>query len=291
MARPAIAEGRTTSELGLGAAILAIFLWTAGNLIVRSTPMPGAQIALWRVALGAGVYWVLVRARGRRVTWTHLTVSAAAGAAIALELAFFFVAIKSTTVANATVLGALQPLVVIAFGSRHFGERVTPWLIGSAVAAMAGVGLVVFGSSAQPVWSPRGDVLAFVSMLLFAAYFIFAKSARREVPALEFQTAAWMVGVVVLAPVAIIDAGGLVLPSWEQWMWLAVLLAIPGTGHFAMNWAHQHVRLQVSSMLTLAIPVLSTLGAALVLDESIRGWQLIGMVVVVAALASVIGRS
>ncbi len=291
MARPAVADRTTASRLGLGGAILAIFLWTGGNLIVRSAPMPGAQIALWRVALGAVVYWAIVAGRGRRITWTHLRLSAAAGAAIALELAFFFVAIKSTTVANATVLGALQPLIVIAFGSRRFGERVTAWLLGSAVVAMIGVGFVVFGSSAQPVWSPRGDILAFIAMLLFAAYFILAKTARRDVPALEFQTAAWMVGVAVLAPVAIVDAGGLVLPSWEQWAWIAVLLAVPGTGHLVMNWAHHDVPLQVTSMLTLAIPVLSTLGAALLLSEPVGSWQIVGMAIVVAALASVIRRS
>ena len=89
----------------------------------------------------------------------------------------------------------------------------------------------MWGSSGKAIWSPRGDLLAFIAVGLFATYFILAKSARQEVPALEFQTALWIVGTVVLAPVAVIDAGGLEWPSARDWAWLAALLAVPGTGH------------------------------------------------------------
>ena len=64
---------------------------------------------------------------------------APAGIAIGLDLWLLFTALKTTTIANATVLGNLQPLVVMAFGMRRFGERVTAWLVGSAIAAVSGV--------------------------------------------------------------------------------------------------------------------------------------------------------
>jgi len=273
------------SALGRSAAASAIVLWSAGNLIVKAVPMPGTQIAFWRVLLAAVVYWLILRARGRVLTWAQFRTSAPAGIAISLELAFFFVAIKNTTVANATIIGNLAPLVILVFGIGRFGEKASRLLFSMAGVAMAGVVMVVFGSSAQPIWSPFGDVLAFVAMLLFAGYFVLAKTARAAVPAFEFQTGVWLAGAVVLAPVAIVEAGGLVFPSWEQWAWLSLLLLVPGTGHLAMNWAHSRVKLTVASMLTLAIPVLSTIGAALFLDEAIVGWQIIGMAVVVGALA------
>lgn len=278
------------SRAGTLAAIGAIFLWSAGNLIVRDTPMAGVQVAFWRVLLGAVVYWLIVVGRGRRVTVAHLKASAPAGAAIALELALFFVAIKSTTVANATVIAALQPLVVIAVGIRRFGEHVTRTLIVVSVVAVSGVVFVVFGSTEQTIWSPRGDVIALGAMVLFAAYFIFAKQARTQVPALEFQTAVWMVGAVVLAPIAVFDAGGLVFPSATQWLWLAALLAVPGTGHLLMNWAHSSVSLSLTSLLNLGTPVLSTLGAAVFLSESVGSVQILGMIIVIAALGIVVTR-
>ncbi len=278
------------SRPGLIAAVTAIVFWATGNVIVRLVELPGLQIAFWRIGLAAALYWLILVAAGRRLRWEHLKRSAPAAIAISLEIAVFFVALKSTTIANTTVIAALQPIVLLFFGLRRFGERVTVRLVVLATVALAGVALVVFGSSGQPIWSPRGDFLAFVAMLLFALYYVFAKTARAEVPALEFQAAVWVIGTGVLLPIAALDAGGIVVPASRHWLALLVLLAIPGTGHFLMNWAHSRVKLSVTSILTLGLPVLSTIGAALFLDEPIIGWQIPGIVIVVVALAAVIRR-
>ena len=55
-----------------------------------------------------------------------------------------------------------------------------------------------------------------------------------------------------------------------------------------MNWAHLHVSLTVSGILTLGIPVLSAIGAWLVLDQSMGAIQIGGMVVVLAALVAIV---
>ena len=124
--------------------------------------------------------------------------------------------------------------------------------------------------------------------VLFAAYSMLAKKARETMPAIEFQTAVWLVGSVVLLPVALYDGGGLQMPSLDNWAGIVLLLLIPGTGHFLMNWAHSRVPLTVTSLLTLGLPVLSTIGAALVLDEPILGWQYPGIAIVMVALIAVV---
>jgi len=98
------------------------------------------------------------------------------------------------------------------------------------------------------------------------------------------------VGSVVLLPMAAIEAGRMVpdWPSGSQWGWLCLLLAVPGTGHFLMNWAHLHVSLSLAGMLTLAIPALSAFGAWLALDQGLAPVQVAGMVVVMASLLLVV---
>jgi len=265
-------------------------LWSAGNVMVVKVPMPGMQIAFWRIFLGAIVYSVAVYASGRSLNREAMVASAPAGVVIGLEIGAFFVALKHTTVANVTVLAAFTPLVLLGVAARQFAETVTRFLVIVTVVATGGVGLAIFGSTRHTAWNPRGDFLAIVAMLLFAAYFALSKRARVSVGALEFQAWIWIVGAVTLAPFALIDAGGVDLPTWRQWAWLAALLAIPGTGHLAMNWAHPKVRLVVASMLTLAIPVLSTLGAVVFLDETIGTAQVAGMAVVLVVLAVVVWR-
>jgi drug/metabolite transporter (DMT)-like permease len=290
-----IASSNTSTQpsarLGVGAAALGILMWAAGIIMVRPIPMSGVQVAFWRVLLGAIVYWVALLISGRRLTWRQLRITAPAAVAIGLEIAVFFVALKSTTVANAVVISALQPIVLMGVAARRFGEQVTRWLVQVAIVATAGVALVAFGSSSQPVWSPRGDLLAIVAMFMFSAYFAFSKAAREHVPAFEFQTAIWLIGSVALLPVALVEGGGsLTVPTGSNLLWLVALLAVPGSGHLLVNWAHARVPLMVISMLTLANPVLSSVGAAAFLDEPLDVLQIVGIAVVLGALAVTVRR-
>lgn len=277
-------------QAGLGAAAVAVVCWSAGNVMVTQVPMPGLQIAFWRILLGAVVYTAALRLSGRRLRWDQLRRAIPTGTAISLEIGVFFVALKSTTLASASVIGALVPLVLFGVASRRFGEEVTRFVVATAIVSLAGVALVMFGSASDDSWSLRGDLLAVVALGLFSAYFAFAKSARAHVPAFELQAAIWIVGTVVLAPVAWVDGGGLVWPSAGNWVWLAALLAVPGTGHLLMNWSHTRVRLTVTSMLTLAVPVLTTLGGVVFLGQSVGVAQVAGMAVVLAALGEVVRR-
>ena len=140
-----------------------------------------------------------------------------------------------------------------------------------------------------PTWSARGDALAGLALALFAVYFVLAKEARQKVGALEFQTAMWVVGLVVVVPAAA-ASGDLFVPTFNDLVWVAALLAVPGTGHLLMNWALRHVQLTLASMAKLGAPPLSMIGAAIFVDEPIRATQAIGSAVVLAALAAVIGR-
>jgi drug/metabolite transporter (DMT)-like permease len=258
--------------------------------MVVTAPMDGLQIAFWRILLGAIVYTAAVYISGRRITSAMLRAVAPAGVVIAIEIAVFFVAIRETEVANATVISNLTPIVLLAAAARAFNEKVTRLLVGVTVVSMAGVALVVFGSTQHSTWSPLGDSLSFVAMLFFAGYFALAKRGRETVSILEFQACLWIVGAVTLLPVSVVDAGGIDLPSSTQWIWLFALLAVPGTGHLLVNWSHNHVRLVITAMLTLSIPVMSTIGAVLALDQTINVIQVSGMVITLAALSLVIRR-
>jgi drug/metabolite transporter (DMT)-like permease len=64
------------------------------------------------------------------------------------------------------------------------------------------------------------------------------------------------------------------------------MVAIPGTGHLLMNWAHFKVPLALVSEMTLFSPVVSVALAAVVLEgETVNPFQIGGMAVVLGALA------
>jgi len=75
----------------------------------------------------AVIYLVLLNLAGRRLTIRHLVKSAPAGVALGLDLVLFFTAIKLTTIANAAVIGSMQPLIILLISSKYLGETISKW--------------------------------------------------------------------------------------------------------------------------------------------------------------------
>ncbi len=288
------ADGPTGDRSAVGrlAAVGAVFCWSAGNVIVAQVDMGGLAIAFWRLTLGGLVYGTVLHLTGRRITWAQVRLAFPVSVVFALELGVFFAALHHTSVANATIVGSLQTIVLLVVASRRFGERIGGWLIGVALVAIGGVAVVMFGGGGDASLHLRGDLLALGAMVLFSSYFVMVKNVRARIDTFTLQTLTMTIGAVVLLPMAAVDAGRLVpvWPSGSQWAWLCLLLAVPGTGHFLMNWAHLHVSLSLAGLLTLAIPALSAAGAWLALDQGLAPVQVAGMVVVVASLMLVVRR-
>lgn len=112
----------------------------------------------------------------------------------------------------------------------------------------------------------------------------------QKVGALEFQAVVWIVALIIVTPPAVLVGDGLSPPDLNTWIWVAALVAVPGSGHLLMNWSHKHVRITVSSMALLGAPPVTMVGAAALLDEPIKLAQVIGGTIVIAALAAVIRR-
>ena len=280
----------TLTHLGRIAAVFAVVCWSAGNVIVARLDLSGIEIAFWRQFLGAVVYGMVFILIGKRFTWSQIKLAFPVAILFCSEIAVFFTALNITTVANATIIGALQPIVLIIVAGGKFGEVITKRLVGISIFATGGVAVVVLGSSNDVSWSPLGDLLALLAMILFSAYFVAVKSVRVHIDTFTLQTLAMFIGSIGLLPFLVIFQGstsGFPALTQNEFLWIVVLLIVPGSGHFLMNWAHLHVSLSLAGLLMLAIPVLSAGGAWVFLDQSVSILQVVGGAVVIFALVIV----
>jgi drug/metabolite transporter (DMT)-like permease len=282
----------TTSRrtAGILATTLGVTIWGASSTMVKSIDgIDGPGIAFHRLLIGAAVLVVVHLARGGRITWSLLRVSAFGGIAFGLDIVLFFSALRETSVANATVIGALQPILLAPIGIRLFGEQLgRRTLVWSAV-AVAGTVVVVLGATGLPAWSLRGDLLAVGALLSWTAYFVASKQARQQLGTLDYFTGLSVVASVVIAPYALVVGADLSPAGPSDWVTIVVVTVLSGAlGHVLLNWSHEHVPLQVVSLLTLLVPVVATVGAVTFLDERVTGLQWLGMAAVVAALAVVV---
>ncbi len=281
----------SNARWGKLAVMTAVVFWSLGNLIVRGTELTGPQIAFWRYLAAAILYSIGHMAFVGPLRWSDFKTAAPTGVVLAIEIAAFFVSIKSTTVANVTVIGAMTPLLLFGFAARRFGEHISLQVIGATVLALGGVAAVVFGSAEGTSWSLSGDLLAVVALLFFAAYFALGKIARESLAGITLQTHSLIAGTPVLAVVLLADSGGMPVPASNQWIYVFGLVLLPGTGHLLISWAHAHVSLTLLSLFTLGVPVISVVGAAILYDESVVALQMAGIIVVLAVLAFAIKES
>lgn len=279
----------SSPSAGLVAGVLAMAAWAASAVLAKGIDLPGMTVILYRMWLYSLVVLALLAVRRERLNWTALRTALPGGIALGLDLALFFNAVKNTTIANATVIGALQPVLMMAFGRRFLGEQTKTRDMLLSLVAIGGVALVVFGSSGLPDANPRGDLMAAGALFAFTAYFLFSKTAQRTVSSLQYTAATAVWATLFNTPIAFLSGQDISWPSKENWFWLATLALVPGLlGHSLMNWSLGRIPAWLAGTLTLAIPVTSTLLAWAFINEQVRLVQFLGMAVVIAALTVVL---
>lgn len=273
------------------AAVSAVTAWGLGNVIIAAIPMGGVAIAFHRLWMGSLVYVAVLALQGRRLRLSSFRHGWRGGLAFGLNIATFFLAIRTTSVANTVTISALQPVVIIVFAAVVLGERVRARHVVTTVVAIGGVAMVTFGGAAGGTATRQGDMWAVLALLTWSGYFITSKSARRHLDTLEYMAVMNVVAFVVVAPLALASGalgGEDGTLTFGRWLAILSVVALPGTGHVLINWAHGHTTLVFASLATLGLPVISTAGAAVFLDQMVTPWQVAGIAVVLVALAFVI---
>ena len=287
-AAPAVPAG-TRPRLGLAAASCAVVVWGASAVLIKEVDrLDGLGIATYRVWFGAIAVSLAFLASGGRITLALLRASLWGGLTFLADLVLFFVAVQKTSVANASVIGALQPLLVLLVANRLFGERARAAELAWGAVAILGAVVVVAGGDGGGANSRGGDLFAVGALVAWTAYFVATKSARRTLGAFEYLTGMSIVAAIALVPLPLLVPGTLGSTTGTGWWTIAGITLVNGLlGHFLMSWAHGHVKLLTVSLLTLAIPVIGAATAAAFIDEPLTPLQVAGMAGVIVALGLV----
>ena len=240
----------------------AITAWGATGVITKSIEMDAIAIAFWRFFAYAVLLSAFGLARGTRVTWRVLRSAMPGGVLLSCDVMMFFSAVTMTSIASATTIGALQPVVIGVFAARFLGERIVRREVFAAALAIGGVVAVVAQSEGTPEWSGAGDLFAVGALFAWSAYFIVAKRTAGSLTPLEFTMGtAWWVTAATL-PAGLLFGQDMSFPPASEWTPLLALVVVGGViGHSTMNWGIPRLPLWLSSTMTLLIPVLASLAA------------------------------
>ncbi len=282
---------RSSAHLATSAAVGAAVLWGCGNTAVKLVPLPGPSIAFDRLWLGAVMFSALVIGRGGRITLRSLRVAVPGAIALSADLILFFSAIQHTTVADASVITALQPALVALIARRWFDEQASAATFAWIAIAIAGAAIAVAGSAPGTDRTVYGALLAVGALLGWTWYFIASKQARQHLTALDYQTALTIDAAAIVTPFVLLTTRSRLLPTdWQTLAWILVVIMLSTVAQLAMNWAHKFAPLILTSTVTLGIPIAAIATAATVLGERVTLIQTCGLGICLAALCSIIRR-
>lgn len=281
-------DAPSDQTVGIGGAVISAIAWGASGVIAKAIDMGGLAVVSYRFWMSTIAFFAFMAATKRLPSRAAFTAAAPGGFALAIDVALFFSAVKLTTVANATVLAAMQPLLMMYLGTRLLGEQVRRVQVVWSVAAFCGVAFLVFGSSGFEEWNPYGDALAIGALVAWTGYMFFSKASQGSVTPLEYTAITGLISAVVCTILALVFGQDLSWPTTRSWLLLAVMAFGSGLcAHLLMNWSLTRIPVWLGSTTTLIIPAAATAMAWAWLEEPAAPIQVIGILITLVAVGAI----
>jgi drug/metabolite transporter (DMT)-like permease len=281
-------EGR--ARLAISIAAIAVLAWGFGPLLVRGVDASAPTIVFWRLWLAMPVMLSAAYFTGGRVSLPLLKSVFVPGVLFGISTLVGFSSYQATSIANATLIGALQPVFMLFIGPLLFGDRSSARQIMLAVIALGGISTVVLGANQSSGASLHGDVLALINLGLFAIYFVRMKQVRNKgIHSIALIAGVFFVAAVTVTPWVLLTSHDLGAIHGVDWFSILGMVVLSGlVGHGLMTWAQRHIDITVASLLMLGGPVISAIGAWVVFGQQLTGVQIGGALVVLTALLAIV---
>lgn len=243
----------------------------AGRLAVATIPPAG--IVLVRMTGGALVFAAIAWRRGvlrvERRDLPMIALCAVLGNVINQEM--FIHGLERSTATNAVVIGSTIPVFTTVFAFALGRER--PRLVrvlGMAI-AFAGVAALV-GAEELSLRSDHfvGSVMVLINAVSYGLYLVVVRPLAQKYDPIALLALMFTCGVPLVAPFGVHAFAGAPALTGGDVAFLAFLIAVPTVAAYAL--VQTGLRRAESSLVAVYIylqPVFATIGAALVLDESI----------------------
>lgn len=269
---------------------LAPIIWGSTYIVTSELLPPNRPFtaALIRV-LPAGLLLVLaLRRLPARQHWLRLLILSALN--IGAFQALLFVAAYRLPGGLAAVLGAIQPLMVMALAWWADGKSPARSTWAAAVAGVLGMALLLI--SPQTVFEPIGIAAAFLGAACMASGVWLTRRWQLELPVMALTGWQLLLGGLMLAPLAWwLDAP---LPPLSTLQWLAyAYLCLAGALLAYALWFRGIARLPTVAVASLGLlsPLTAVVLGWALLGQSMGGMALAGLVVVLVSVLAVQGTA
>lgn len=255
--------------------------------------MGPAGILLFRYITCAAILslavWHLGRRRGRKAArpWGLMLL---VGMWVAVQQLMFIYALDWTSASEASLIISIAPIWTALIGGVTRMEAISAGNWAGILAAAAGVALIVAGGGALDTHMPtrvQGDLLMIVSSLGYGSFMVYSKRIMNNNGALRVMSWSFVFGLLLVAPAGM---GQLIAADWARFdllLWASLLYTgLIAGGYGFVVWYRTIARTTAAktSVYQYLVPVVSLVGAALLLGDRMTAPQVAGALVAMTGL-------
>ncbi len=249
--------------------------------------------AFWRLGLSYPLFLLLFQLRkrsqpvvgSRPLAVRDMVTLTLPGVCFAGDLILWHWALSFTTVANATLLANMAPIVVCVGAWIWLRERFGPTFVVGLVLALAGAGALVGVSFEIGTVAVRGDILGLASAFFYASYQLTLKRGRYRFSASRIMVWSMPAACVLLAPVSVLSGERFFPASTQGWLAVCALgIFSQFCGQGLIAYAVARLPASFAAVTLLTQPLASAVFAWLLLGEALGPVQMLGAVCVLAGI-------
>ncbi len=258
-------------------------------IFVRLIDAPAVAIGFYRLTFALPFFAVAVfgwhRKELRSISVKDLLGAILAGLFLAGHFFSWFTALKHTTVASATIICLMHPIVILVITALILKEKTNFRAVLGVLIAFIGAAIISGGDYSLSGEAIFGDFMAFMGAVFMALYFLTGRRFRKNVNAAVYIflvfSSCWAAFAVGMA------GSGTSFTDYSvmdfAWMLAMTLLCQIGA-HALFNWCLGYVSpLYVATLENAEALIASTL-AAFIFSEIPTAWQLIGGAITICGL-------
>lgn len=257
-------------------------------ILVRLADVGPAAAGFWRFAFALPWLTLLVLRPDPAAApgpGRPLPLMALAALFFVLDLSFWHYAIGFTSVANATTLTNLTPVIVTAVAWLAFRERPRALFLLALAAALAGAWTMSAGADGRQGANPRlGDIFAAVTALWYAGYFLTVKALRGRTSAARIMFWSTALGAPLLLALAAVLGEPLTPGSAAGWLACVGLGLVHVAGQGGVAWSLGRLPAALTAVTVLIQPVVAAVLGWILFGERLTALQTAGGLAVLAAV-------
>jgi drug/metabolite transporter (DMT)-like permease len=273
------AAERPSSDHWAGIAALVAGACVIGSvpILVRLAEAGPAMTGFWRMAFALPLLGLMSLRTGAGGFGRPSRAVLLAGLFFAGDLAFWHYGIQFTSVANATVLANLTPLIVTGIAWLVFKQRPERLFLVAVAVAVAGAWIMAEARGGAQGPAPLlGDALSAATAVWYALYMLAVGQARRTQTATRVMFWSTFASMPALLAVALALGEPLVPASLAGWAACMGLGLAHVAGQGAIAWALGRLPTSTASVVVLVQPVVAALLGWLLFAEALGPWQALG---------------